>query len=155
MKTMSSEEDELTIDKAYNEPSVVATPVEAVIARKMVMRTWWIGPVIVAAAWGLRGFSGAWAAAIGVAIVVVNFLASGELLSRSARVSLKVYHAAALLGFFVRLGFITLSMFIVASLVEIDRPAMGVAAVVAYMVLLSLEAWALMNGERRELEWSR
>lgn len=152
---MSSEEDKLIVDKAYNEPSVVATPVEAVIARKMVLRTWWIGPAIVAAAWALRGFSGAWAAAIGVAIVVVNFLLSGELLSRSARVSLKVYHAAALLGFFVRLGFITLSMFIIANVIEMDRPAMGVAAVVAYMVLLSLEAWALMNGERRELEWSR
>jgi len=152
---MTPEEDKLIVDRAYNEPSVVATPVEAVIARKMVLRAWWLGPVIVAVAWALRGFTGAWAAAIGVVIVVVNFLLSGELLSRSARVSLKVYHAAALLGFFVRLGFITLSMFIVASLVEIDRPAMGVAAVVAYMVLLSLEAWALMNGERRELEWSR
>ncbi len=152
---MTSEEDKVTIDQAYNQPSVVAAPVEAVIARKMVLRTWWLGPVIVGIAWALRGSAGAWAAAIGVVIVVVNFLVAGELLSRSARVSLKVYHAAALLGFFVRLGFITLSMFVVASVVEIDRPAMGVAAVVAYMVLLSLEAWALMNGERRELEWSR
>jgi len=152
---MNPEDDQLTIDEAYNEPSVLATPIEAVIARKMVMRAWWLGPLIVAAAWAIRGRSGGWAAAIGVVIVVVNFLVAGELLSRAARVSLKVYHAAALLGFFVRLGFITLSMFVVASVVEIDRPAMGVAAVVAYMVLLSLEAWALMNGERRELEWSR
>jgi hypothetical protein len=152
---MTSEEDKLTIDEAYNQPSVVATPVEATIARKMVWRALWLGPVIVGAAWALRGGAGAIAAAIGVAVVAVNFLVAGELLSRAARVSLKVYHAAALLGFFVRLGFITLSMFIVASVVEIDRPAMGVAAVVAYMVLLSLEAWALMSGERKELEWSR
>ena len=151
----SEEEDQLTIDEAYNKPSVVATAVEAKIARKMVLRAWWLGPLIVGAAWALRGGDGAFAAGVGVVIVVVNFLVAGELLSRAARVSLKVYHAAALLGFFVRLGFITLSMFIVASLVEIDRPAMGVAAVVAYMALLSLEAWALMNGERRELEWSR
>ena len=152
---MTPEEEQLTIDQAYNEPSVITTPIEAVIARKMVLRSWWVGPVIVGVAWSIRGFSGAWAAAVGVAIVAVNFLVAGELLSRAAGVSLKVYHAAALLGFFVRLGFITLSMFIVASVVEIDRPAMGVAAVVAYMVLLSLEAWALMNGERKELEWSR
>ncbi len=152
---MTSEEDKLTVDQAYNQPSVVSAPVEAVIARRMVLHTWWLGPVIVGVAWALRGSAGAWAAAIGVVIVVVNFLVAGELLSRSARVSLKVYHAAALLGFLVRLGFITLSMFVVASVVEIDRPAMGVAAVVAYMVLLSLEAWALMNSERRELEWSR
>lgn len=152
---MTPEEEQLTIDEAYNKPSVVETAIEAKIARKMVLRAWWLGPLIVGAAWGLRGGGGAVAAAVGVAVVVVNFLLAGELLSRSARVSLKVYHAAALLGFFVRLGFITLSMFIIASLVEIDRPAMGVAAVVAYMALLSLEAWALMKGERRELEWSR
>ncbi len=152
---MTPEEEQITIDEAYNQPSVVATPLEAKIARKMVLRVWWLGPLIVGAAWVLRSGGGAIAAAIGVAIVAVNFLIAGEILSRAARVSLKVYHAAALLGFFVRLGFITLSMFIVASLVEIDRPAMGVAAVVAYMALLSLEAWALMNGERRELEWSR
>lgn len=152
---MTPEEDQLTVDEAYNQPSVVETAIEATIARKMVLRAWWLGPVIVAAAGLLRGADGALAAAVGVAIVVLNFLVAGELLSRAARVSLKVYHAAALLGFFVRLGFITLSMFVVASLVQIDRPAMGVAAVVAYMVLLSLEAWALMNGERRELEWSR
>ncbi len=152
---MTPEEDQLTIDEAYNKPSVVDTAIEAKIARKMVLRVWWLGPIIVGAAWALRGVDGAVAAAVGVAIVAVNFLVAGELLSRAARVSLKVYHAAALLGFFVRLGFITLSMLIVASLVEIDRPAMGVAAVVAYMALLTLEAWALMNGERRELEWSR
>ncbi len=152
---MTPEEDKLTIDEAYRKPSVVAASVEATIARKMVLRAWWLGPLIVGAAWALRGSRGAWAAAVGVAIVAANFLVAGELLSRAARVSLKVYHAAALLGFFVRLGFITLSMFIVASVVDIDRPAMGVAAVVAYLALLSLEAWALMNGERRELEWSR
>ncbi len=152
---MTPEDDQLTIDEAYNRPSVVAAPIEAVIGRKMALRAWWIGPLIVAGAWALRGFDGAWAAAVGVAIVVANFILAGELLSRAARVSLKVYHAAALLGFFARLGFITVSMFVVASVVEMDRPAMGVAAVVAYMALLSLEAWALINGERRELEWSR
>jgi len=152
---MTPEEDQLTVDEAYNKPSVVQTAIEAKIARKMVLRAWWLGPIIIGFAWALRGGDGAFAAAIGVVIVVVNFIIAGELLSRAARVSLKVYHAAALLGFFVRLGFITVSMFVVAALIEIDRPAMGVAAVVAYMALLSLEAWALMNGERRELEWSR
>lgn len=148
-------EDQLTVDEAYNKPSVVATGIEAAIARKMVLRVWWLGPLIVGAAWALRGGAGAFAAGVGIAIVAINFLVAGELLSRAARVSLKVYHAAALLGFFVRLGFITVSMLVVAAVIEIDRPAMGVAAVVAYMALLSLEAWALMNGERRELEWSR
>lgn len=152
---MSADHENLTIDEAYQRPSVVDAPVEAVLARHIVMRGWWLGPVIVAIAWLLRGWHGAWSAGVGVLIVVGNFLLAGALLSRAAAVSLKVYHAAAVLGFFVRLGFITLSMFIVASVVDIDRPALGVAAVTAYLGLLTLEAWAVMNGERRELEWSR
>ena len=94
------------------------------------------------------------AAAIGVAIVTANFLLAGAILSRAATVSLKVYHAAALLGFVVRLGLITASMFFIASVVEVDRPAMGVAAVVAYFTLLTWEAWALTRGAGRELEWT-
>ena len=82
---MTPEEDQLTIDQAYNQPSVIATPIEAVIARKMVLRAWWVGPIIVGAAWAIRGSGGAWAAAIGVVIVAVNFLVAGELFVPSCR----------------------------------------------------------------------
>ena len=79
---------------------------------------------------------------------------AGLILSRAAAVSLRVYHAAALLGFVVRLGLITVSMFLIASVFEVDRPAMGIAAVVAYFTLLTWEAWALTKGPGRELEWT-
>lgn len=138
------------LDDAYNRPSVLATPVEAMIARRTVARSVVVAPVIIAAAWGLRGAGGAVAAAIGVAVVVTNFMVSGLLLSRAAAVSLKVYHAAALFGFFVRLGLITVTMFVVAALFEVDRPALGIAAVVAYLTLLTWEAWAIVSGAERE-----
>ncbi len=67
---------------------------------------------------------------------------------------MRAYHAAALLGFFVRLGLITLSMFLVAAVFEVDRPALGIAAVVAYLTLLSWEAWALTRSPGREYEWT-
>ena len=68
--------------------------------------------------------------------------------------SLTLYHAAALFGFFVRLGLITLAMVLIVSVTDIDRLAMGVSAVVSYLVLLSLEAVAVAKGAERELEWT-
>lgn len=143
-----------SLDDAYSRPSVVKAPIEAIVARQTVRRVVVVGPVIVGAAWALRGAGGAGAALLGVAIVAANFLLAGTILSRAAAVSLKVYHAAALLGFVVRLGLITASMFLIASVVEVDRPAMGIAAVVAYFTLLIWEAWALTKGSGRELEWT-
>lgn len=138
----------------YFEPSHVAAPIEARIALAIIRRTVVVGPVIVAVAWLLRGSLGGVSAAVGVAVVAGNFLLSGVVLSRAAAHSLRVYHAAALLGFFVRLGLITLAMFFVAAVFEVDRPALGIAAVVAYLTLLTWEAWALVQSPEREAEWT-
>jgi hypothetical protein len=47
-----------------------------------------------------------------------------------------------------------LAMFLIAQTTEIDGLAMGVSAVVSYLVLLSWEAVAVAKGSERELEWS-
>ncbi len=44
-------------------------------------------------------------------------------------------------------------MLVVAQAADVDRLAMGVAAVIAYLVLLSWEALAVARGAERELEW--
>jgi len=132
----------------------MSTDVEATLARHLVRRVVVVGPLIVAGAWALRGPDGAAAAALGVAIVVANFLVSGVMLSAAARISLTLYHAAALVGFLLRLVLITVVMLVVARLFDIDRVAFGVAAVVSYLVLLTLEAAAVARGRERELEWT-
>ena len=108
---------------------------------------------MVALFWLTRGTEGALAALLGVAIVVGNFLLSGAILSISARISLAVYHAAALIGFFLRLGLITLTMLLIAQLVDIDRMAFGISVVVVYLALVTLEAVAVAKGRERNLDW--
>lgn len=135
-------------------PSPLARDVEAVIGWNTAKRVVFVAPPLVAAFWLARGGAAAGAAAIGVAIVVINFVLAGVILSKSARISLGLYHAAALFGFFVRLGLIMLVMFLVAQATEIDRLAMGISAVASYLVLLSLEAVAVAKGAEKELEWS-
>jgi hypothetical protein len=131
----------------------MSADVEATLARHLVRRAVVVGPVVVAAAWALRGPDGAVAAGVGVAIVVANFLVSGALLSAAARISLSLYHAAALFGFLLRLVLITVVMLMVARVFDIDRVAFGIAAVVSYLVLLTLEAAAVARGGEKELEW--
>jgi hypothetical protein len=128
--------------------------VESVLARHTVARAVYIAPILIAIFWLTRGWDGAWSSALGVAIVVVNFLLAGAIMSISAKISLAAYHAAALFGFFIRLGLLILTMLLIASIVPIDRLAFGVTAVVAYLVLLSWEAVAVAKGRERNLDWT-
>ena len=128
--------------------------IEAKIGMATAKRALWVAPpiVIVFAFW--RGSLGAISSASGVAIVAANFLLAGVVLSKAAAISLKLYHAAALIGFLLRLTLIVLVMMVTAQLIEVDRFAMGISAVVSYLVLLSWEAVAVSRGETKELEWS-
>jgi len=123
-------------------------PVELDMAKSTVRRTIVVGPILVAAAWMIRGWDGAWSAALGVAIVVGYYLITGVFLSMAARISFAAYYAAALLGFIARLGLIAATMYLLANILPVDRMALGVTVVVAYLALLVLEVRALA-GKRR------
>ncbi|HJQ75728.1 MAG TPA: ATP synthase subunit I [Acidimicrobiia bacterium] len=127
--------------------------VEADLARQTVARGVYVGPVLVLVFGLLRGWDGAWSAAIGVVLVVANFLISGAILSISVRISLQAYHAAALIGFFLRLGLFVGAVYLIASAFEVDRLAFGVSAVVAYFALLTWEAITMSRGREREPSW--
>lgn len=141
-------------DLARYAPSPHDKDVEAVLGRHTAMRSIWVAPILMVVFGLFRGGAGAVAALVGVVIVAANFWLSGVVLSRSARISLSLYHAAALFGFFLRVGLIMLAMFIVAQAFDIDRLALGVSVVISYLVLLSWEAIAVARGDERELEWT-
>jgi len=128
--------------------------IEIALARDIVKRSLVVGPIAVGIAWAIRGHIGALSALLGVAIVVGNFLISGWLLSTAIKISLSAYHAAALFGFVLRLALIAGAMFAVAALFDVDRYAMGIAAVGSYLVLLTLEAIAMSRNTEREAEWT-
>lgn len=132
----------------------MAVDVERIIARHTVMRAVVVGPLLVGIFGAIRGVDGAIASAIGVLIVAGYFFLGGAMLSVAARISLGAYHAAALLGFFLRLGLIAVTMLAVARLTGIDRMAMGITVVAAYLTLLGWETVAVSRGREKELEWS-
>ena len=128
--------------------------IEVVMARHTVKRAVVVGPILVGIFWAFRGLDGALASLIGVVVVAGYFVLSGFMLAVAARISQGAYHAAALFGFFLRLGLIAVTMFGIAALIEdIDRPALGITVVVAFLALVAWEAVAVATGRERELEW--
>ena len=129
-------------------------PVESILARHTVSRSIYVAPVLIAVFSVTGGWDGAWSAVLGVGLVVANFLLAGAMLSISAKISLAVYHAAALFGFFLRLGLMVLTVLLIAQFLPIDRIAFGISAALAYLVLLSWEAVAVSKGRERNLDWT-
>ncbi|TDI57413.1 MAG: hypothetical protein E2O96_00295 [Acidobacteria bacterium] len=130
------------------------TPVESILARHTVARVVYVGPVLVALFAITGGWTGAWSAALGIALVIANFLLAGAILSISARISLQAYHAAALIGFILRLGLFAGAAYLIAALVDVDRLAFAISAVTGYLTLLIIEAIAVSNGRERDLSWT-
>ncbi len=123
-------------------------PVELDMAKSTVRRSVVVGPVVIALAWLIRGWDGAWSAALGVAIVAGYYLITGAFMAMAARISFTAYYAAALVGFIVRLGLIAATLYLLANTLPVDREALGVSVVAAYLALLVLEMRALA-GKRR------
>ena len=128
--------------------------VELTMARHTVARMAWVGPPLVAVFWISRGSGGAVAAVIGLAIVAGYFLFTGAMLSVAAGIAPAAYHAAALLGFFLRMALVAVSMLAVAAVLDVDRVALGVNGVVAHLVLFGWGGVGGSEGRERELEWS-
>lgn len=129
-------------------------PVEAIVARHIVARAVYLALPLLAVSWLLRGPGGAASGALGLVIVVLNLWLAGKVLSLAMRVSLTMYHAAALVGFFLRMALIAGTMLLVVRFVEIDRYAFGITAVVSYVVLITLEAISIMRDRERKLDWT-
>lgn len=117
--------------------------VEARLAGETVRKALVVAPVAVALAALVRGPQGALAAGLGVAVVAANFALSGAMLSVAARISLPLYQATALFGFFLRLGLITAAFLLLVRYVELDEPVLAFSLLGSYLVLLSWEAVAV------------
>jgi ATP synthase I chain len=122
---------------AAEEP--VAPLVEREVAIDMVRRGLLIAPVIVLVAGLLRGWDGAASAAIGLGIVLVNFLAAAAIMSRAAKSGPTAIGAAALGGYVLRLAVILIALVLLRHQPWIDLPVLGFVIVGTHLGLLVWE----------------
>jgi hypothetical protein len=97
------------------------------------------------------GWNIGWSAAIGIAVVLANFVAHGVSLAWAARRSLTALAAVAMGGFIVRLGAIVAVMFLLNRLHFFSPLAFGLAVVPATVLLLVFEMKLLAGGLGSEL----
>ena len=100
----------------------------------------------------LGGAEAAGSAAIGVAIVALNFAAHGASLAWASTISIPVVFAVALGGFFFRLALVVAAMFALNTLAWFSPLAFGLAVVPATLVLLAYEAQLVSRGLGGTLE---
>lgn len=94
----------------------------------------------------LSGPGAAASAAIGVAVVFLNFAAHGLSLAWASTVSISVVHAVALVGPVVRIAVIVVLMFALNTLEWFSPLAFGLAAVPGTLLLLAYEARLTIRG---------
>jgi hypothetical protein len=123
--------------------------------REMVRRAVPYGPPAAALALLIGALAGGWnvgwSAAIGIAIVTLNFVANGLSLAWAARVSLTALSAVALGGFVVRMAVILAVMFWLNRFAFFSPVAFGLAVVPATILLLVYEMKLLAGGLGRDL----
>jgi hypothetical protein len=98
------------------------------------------------------GWNVGWSAALGVAVVWLNLIASGLSLSRAARVSLTALYAVAMGGFVVRMAIIVAIMAGLNQLAWFSALAFALAVVPATLLLLGFEMKLLAGGLGQELQ---
>jgi hypothetical protein len=97
------------------------------------------------------GWGVGWSAALGVAVVTMNFVASGTSMARAARVSLLALAAVGMIGWIVRLTLIVGLLFVFDRFAWFSALAFGLAVAPATLLLISFEMRLLAHGVGQQL----
>ena len=112
---------------------------EAAIVRDLVKRGLIVAPLIVLASALGWGVNGALSAAYGLALVLVNFIFAAAIVTYAARISYAVLMGATLFGYLVRLGIITVAVYVVADAAWVELIPLCATLIVAHLGLLVWE----------------
>jgi hypothetical protein len=114
-------------------------PVEIEVTLDMVKRGLIVAPILIGVCALIWGSAGAWSAAFGIGLVLVNFLVSAALISYTAKISLGLMMGATLFGYLIRLGLIMVAVLLVKDASWISLPALGATIIVTHLGLLLWE----------------
>jgi hypothetical protein len=112
---------------------------EVEVSRDLIKRGLIVSPVLIAICGIIWGGDGAWSAAYGIALVLVNFALSAGIIAYTARISIHLLMGATLFGYLIRLGLIFLAVWVVRDASWISLPALGATIIVTHLGLLFWE----------------
>jgi hypothetical protein len=120
-------------------PTIDGPAVEPEIAFDMIRRGLPALPVLVLVFGLVKGWNGALSSGYGIAIVLVNLALSAAMLAWAARISLPMIMATALGGFLVRMGLVTLAIYLVKDQSWVELVPLGITVLVTHLGLLFWE----------------
>ena len=114
-------------------------PVERMIVKDM-LRRGWPALLLLVALGGFWGLEGVLSSAVGVAVAVANAALAAAMVSGAARISLAMLYAAALGGYLLRLGLVTVAVLVVVRQGWVEVIPLCAALVVSHLGLFIWEA---------------
>lgn len=112
---------------------------ELEVARDLARRAVPLAPVLLVAAAIGWGWSGVASSAIGVGLVVVNFLLAALIISTTIRVSLNALMAGVMFGFILRLALLTVAVVLLRKFSWIDDIPLLFTVLITHIALLMWE----------------
>ena len=112
---------------------------EVTISRDIVRRGLIVAPVLVAICGLIWELNGAYSAAYGIGLVLVNFALSAGIVALTARISLGLMMGGVLFGYLLRLALILVAVLAVRHAGWISLPALGATIIVTHLGLLVWE----------------
>lgn len=112
---------------------------EVTVSRDIIRRGLLVAPIVMVVAGIIWGLTGAWSAGLGLALVLVNFGLAALLISWAAPISLALMMGVSLFGYLIRLGLISLAVYLVRDVSWVSLPALGVTIIVTHLGLLFWE----------------
>lgn len=112
---------------------------EVTISRDIVRRGLIVAPVLVAICGLIWELNGAYSAAYGIGLVLVNFAFSAGIVALTARISLGLMMGGVLFGYLLRLALILVAVLAVRHAGWISLPALGATIIVTHLGLLVWE----------------
>lgn len=119
--------------------SLDGPPVERMIVRDM-LRRGWPALLLLTALGGAWGVDGVLSSGYGVGLAVANAVLAAAMVSSAARISLGMLYAAALGGYLVRLGLLTVAVLAVVHQGWVEVVPLSIALVVTHLGLFIWEA---------------
>lgn len=112
---------------------------EVTVSRDIIRRGILVAPVFMVLGGVIWGLNGAWSAALGLMIVLVNFGVAAALIAWSAPISLALMMGVSLFGYLIRLGLISVAVYLVRDVSWVSLPALGISIIISHLGLLFWE----------------
>lgn len=120
-------------------PQLDGPAVEPQLAFDMIRRGLPVAPLLVLICGIADGVHGALSSAFGIGIVLVNLALSAVMLAWACRISLNAIMATALGGFLLRMGLVTLAIYLVKDQSWVALLPLGITVLVTHLGLLFWE----------------